>query len=283
MELLLIGFAQLLFSGGAAWLGWFLRAKTEKSIQHGFDRELETLRSELRRYEETARLAQQDQRDAISTLRSSALSRLSTRSAALDQRRMEAAQALWESAVELKKLAFFVQMAGSLRLDTMLERAESGKPDSDGLRQMASTLLDSSGPHSLPDFKIAENKRVFITPLAWALFSALRSAYSLPLTYLSAIKAGVPSSVLKQPSETLQPIRLALPDWSVRIDELGIHILPYAVQKLEEELLKELNESLVGYQRDGEEVQRATRILAAVETFDRTQTSVSIPDDLLRQ
>jgi hypothetical protein len=81
--------------------GYFLKARIDKGVQHGFDRKLEELKALLRK-EELARQADNAARDAkIAALRDGALSGMNARLVGLDQRRLRAAERIWQAVNEM--------------------------------------------------------------------------------------------------------------------------------------------------------------------------------------
>ena len=70
----------------------WIKAGIEKSVQHGFDAKIETLRTELRKSEETFKSDLRSKESQISALRDGVLSGRAQRQALLDKRRLEAVE-----------------------------------------------------------------------------------------------------------------------------------------------------------------------------------------------
>jgi hypothetical protein len=97
-----------------------------KFVDHHFDERLEKLKSELRQSEQrfAAELKAKDQQ--LQSLANTALSLRSTRQAALDVRRLAAAEALWKAKVATDRLKPLAQSVSLLNLKQLFKAAEAG-------------------------------------------------------------------------------------------------------------------------------------------------------------
>jgi hypothetical protein len=73
----------------------WLKATIEHSVQHHFDKEIEELRTELRKSEETFKSELRLKETEIGALRDGILSGRTQRQAFLDRRRLDAVERLW--------------------------------------------------------------------------------------------------------------------------------------------------------------------------------------------
>src|SRR5690242_3141937 len=78
------------------------KATAEGWISHQFDHQLEKVRSSLRKEEEQLRADLAEQAKRIDTLRTAALSGMTTRNEVLDKRRIDALERLWNGVIELR-------------------------------------------------------------------------------------------------------------------------------------------------------------------------------------
>jgi hypothetical protein len=79
----------------------WIKASIERSVQHGFDAKLETLRTELRKNEEGFKSDLRSKETEISALRDGVLSGRAQRQALLDKRRLDAVECVWASVIAL--------------------------------------------------------------------------------------------------------------------------------------------------------------------------------------
>lgn len=162
--------------GGAIWLARSLiLARLENSIKSEFDRKLEVLRSELKSKE-----AQ------IESLRSGAMSGLLTRQGALYARKLQAIDQIWGSIKELEKAKYISLTLGTLKFDACAkESARNPK-----FREFINTLGGNFDPASL-DMSGSKLARPFLTPLAWAYYSAYSSVIMQAVAVMQILKIGV--------------------------------------------------------------------------------------------
>jgi hypothetical protein len=144
-----------------------IEAGIEKSIQHRLDAKLEATKSDLRAKEAE-----------ISALREMVLSGTAQRKALLDKRKLEAAERIW---VSLARLAPFVVVSRSMR-SINFDQAEKRAPKEPKLQHFFDLIAKRSLIDSFDKDQPAIHEQPFLSPLAWAYYSAyqaiLMSAYS---------------------------------------------------------------------------------------------------------
>ena len=233
--------------------GYFLKAFVEKGVQHGFDRQVEHLRADLRARDEQ-----------INAIRSGALRALTTRHEVLDQRRVKAAEALWTATVRQSKFSMALGFISGMKVEAVL--AASEKQDTNGakLREFGNALWGAAGlDKAIADqTDIAETERLFVPPIAWDAFNAYRSTMARPVLILAAIRSGFGKDIMKASDDTIGLVKTVLPHQAAFLDEHGESGLFILADHIKEKIFSELMLSFSNSDTDRHLVDQASRIAA---------------------
>ena len=176
--------------------------RLKSSVEHEFDKKLETLRAELRKSEEAFKADLHAKQTQIEVLRSGALSGLASRQAALNKRRLEAIDHLWAG---IEALASLKSAARMMNYKPYLELI-SEWPE---LREqfVSQREVDFQEPPRID----VHRARPFVSEIAWALFSAYEAILGRAKVQFHMLKAGL--NALDHPnSEHLSNlVKVALP------------------------------------------------------------------------
>lgn len=237
------------------------------TVKHEFDQKLETIKSELVR-----------KNGELESLRSTVLQVVSGNQAHLSTRRLVAIDQVIRSMQALKENAMLVQTLAVLKLDYLLEHAGDAK--------VANFLETIGRPHaaiteSLARSREAELSRPFISPWAWALYSAYSGVITHEIARMAAIRAGQDPSKLITTEKMIAVLRTALPDMAAQIDQQGISVFPMALEKLENELAQELQKVASGKVDDVALLARAAAVIDGAQklTSSLAQAEAKVPDD----
>jgi hypothetical protein len=152
------------FLAGKKWI----EAGAEKTLQHRFDQKLAITNSDLRAKEAE-----------IVALREMVLSGRSQRQALLDKRKLEAVERIWASLTRLAPLVGVSRSMRSIIFDEVAKRA----PHDLKLRQFFDMIAKPSLVDSFDKDHPAIHEQPFLSPLAWAYYSAYQaivmSAYTI--------------------------------------------------------------------------------------------------------
>jgi len=211
-----------------------VKAWIEKGIQHDFDQQIEKVRSELRKQEETFKSELRSKEHEITTLRDIVLSGRANRQALVDKRRIEAVERLWKA---VHALAPYKGIAGTMAA-VNFEAASKRTPTDAKLRQ----VFEMYG-RNVPELKEqwenpAVNEQPFLSPLAWAYFSAYQGVVFLAYIKLKMLQLGIetPEKLINiQSARDL--VAAALPDYAEYVQQ---HDPYYVLDELERRLLEEL-------------------------------------------
>lgn len=237
--------------GGALLLARSLiMTRLRNSVKNEFDSKLEILRSELKSKE-----AQ------IESLRSGAMSGLLTRQGALYERKLKAIDQIWSSVKELEKAKYISATLGTLKFEACArESARNPK-----FREFIETI---GGNFDLASIDMSGSKlaRPYLTPLAWAYFSAYSSVIMQAVAVMQVLKIGVDNAEKYLNFEnTNNLLKTVLPSSAEYIDTYGMAGHHHLLDKIEQLLLLELKNIQEGKEDDKENARRAAEIIEEVE------------------
>jgi hypothetical protein len=239
--------------GGVVWLARSLIAtRLTNSVKSEFDSKLEVLRSELKSKE-----AQ------IESLRSGAMSGLITRQGALYQRKLEAVDQIWSAAKELDKAKYISANMAILKYGALATESATNP----NFRTFIETVGGDFDPKTL-NLLGSALARPFLTPLAWAYYSAFYAIIMSAVTKMQILKIGVddPKKYLNSeyPNKLLKTV---LPLRSEYIDNNDDSVHHYLLDEIEQLLLLELKYIQDGKEDDRDNAHRAAEITKEVDNI----------------
>lgn len=239
--------------GGALWLARSLiSTRLTNSVKSEFDAKLEVLRSELKSKE-----AQ------IESLRSGAMSGLVTRQGALYKRKLEAIDQIWSAVKELDKAKHISSTMAILKF----EACATASATDPNFRTFIETISGKFDPATL-NLSGAALARPFLSPLAWAYYSAFSTIIMSAVTKMQILKIGVedPQKYLNSeyPNKLLKTV---LPSRSEYIDNNDDSVHHCLLDEIEQLLLLELKNIQDGKETDRDNAQRAAEITKEVENI----------------
>lgn len=248
-------------AAGLGIVGWLLRnwisTRLAKSVGFEFDRKLELLKAELRTSEERLRADLRAKEAEIATLRVGAMTALSNRQIAVDKRRLDAIDQLWASVLSLSKARGISLMMSVLKFEAVAESAERDPKMRDFLKGI------SGGFNISTDLNLgdASKARPFVSPLAWATYTAMVAIISNGAMRWHVAQGGLGAKDFSDHSALANMIKAALPEYSGYVNEHGILGIHFLVEKLELKLLEEFRVMMSGANADRASVQQAAEIL----------------------
>lgn len=252
-----------------AWLGrkW-LAEWISASVRHDFDKKLEGLRAELR-----AKEAQ------IAALREGALANMIALQNATAQRRLKAADDLWQAVTELNAFTGALVHMSVIKFDAASARIETD-PKLRKLFEMTSKI----GPENFDVSATADSTRPYLSDLSWALFSAYRMIFHVAYMKMNLLKLGIDGRQFMKPDAINELLTKALPDHKDYIEKHGHTVHHLLVDPLRDRILAEIRKTIEGKRQDGENVQRAAEIVklanAAEQEMDKQAARGSIESAL---
>ena len=254
----------------ALWLGRnLILNRLAKSVEHEFDAKLETLRAQLRDSEERLKADLRARETEIAVLRSGAMTAMTSRQVALDQRRLLAVDQLWSAVMELAPGKTLLAVMVVLNFEVAAKRSER-EPR---LRQAFDFVGSAFAVKDL-DLSGAAKARPFLSPMAWATYSALLAMILHAAMRLEVLKSGLAAKDLVNDEAIAGVIKAALPHAADFIDEHGAASHYFLVEQLETKLLQELRAMLAGTEADKASIEQAAEILKrSSEVIENVTTS----------
>jgi hypothetical protein len=240
----------------------WLKAKIERSVQHTFDARLENLRADLRGTEERLKSELRMKETEISVLRDGALSGRALRQAPVDRRRLEAVERIW-TRVSTGMAAY--KTVASFMAVINFEAAAKRTPNQAGARKLFELLL-AHIPEDEAKTNNVNAEQLFLSPLAWAYFSAYQMILYVAYARAKVLAAGIddPTGLLDLKS-LREILKATLPHHSDYIDKQPVGAYHYLLEELEGSILKELQLILEGRETDQAEITHALAITTAVK------------------
>jgi len=243
--------------GAAVWFGRnLIFTRLTKSVEHEFNGRLETLKAQLRDSEERLKAELRNRESEIAALRGGALSALASRQAALDKRRLEAVDQLWTSVSALAPGRAIAASMSLIKFDAAAEAAERDPK----YRRFFETIGAGFNPQSM-DLSGASKAQPFVTPMVWAIFSAMRAVTMHGVMRWLVLKGGLGKTDYTDHEAINKLIKAALPHYSDYIDQHGASVYSYALEALDSRLLEEVRAMLNGADTNAEHIAQAAEIL----------------------
>ena len=230
----------------ALWLGRNLIAtRLTKSVEYEFNTKLESLRAELRSKEAE-----------IAALRGGAMTAMASRQIALDKRRLEAVDQLWSTLTALGPAKYVSSLMAVVKFEPAAEYAAKDAK----VREMFTMMSAGFDPNKL-DLSGAAKARPFVSPMAWALFSAYQAIAMQAVMRLQIIKSGIGAKDLLDKNAVSKLVKTTLPHQASYVNEYGEAGYHHLLEELEGRLLKEFQKTLAGAEADKASIEQAAEIL----------------------
>jgi hypothetical protein len=198
----------------------------------------------------------------LTALRDGILTGRAQRQSLLDKRRLDAVERVWSAINELAPFKGVSALMASINF----EAAAKETPRDPKLRQFFEMISRTQVP-DLANFKhTARDEQPFVSPLAWAYFSAYQT-----IVLSSYMRAKVLELGIENPGRLLNidhvkgVLKAALPHQSEFIDKYDPVAYHYLLDELEKSLLGELQKMLRGEDQDEAGIAHAARIMEMVK------------------
>lgn len=240
-------------------IGWLLRNvianRLTNSVKHEFDTKLENLKADLKTKEEALKADLRAKENELAALRGGAMSAMASRQMAIDKRRLEAVDQLWDAFSKLAPVrAVSIVMAGY-----KFEAAAAAAAKDQKLRTVFETLTQNVEYQKM-DLGHPDKARPFVSPMAWAYFSAYNAIAWLAVAKAQVLRFGMPANLVDKEGAA-KLIKAALPDYSGYIDQVGDAGYHHLLEVLESKLLTELQNMLVDTDAYKVNVEQAAQIV----------------------
>ncbi|PKN68653.1 MAG: hypothetical protein CVU54_13550 [Deltaproteobacteria bacterium HGW-Deltaproteobacteria-12] len=254
----------------ALWFGRkLILIRLTKSVQHEFNKKIEAIRAELRKSEESFKAQLREKEAEIDALRSGALSVLASRQAALDKRRLEAVDQLWSAFNALAPARAIAASMAFIKFESAAQKAERDPK----VRQFFEMIGGGFDPRSI-DLSGAAKARPFISPMAWAVFSAFLAVTMHSAIRLQVLKGGLGAEDFTDHKAIEKLVVAALPHYADYLEKNGPAVYYYVLEALEARLLIELQSMLSGSEIDKASLEQAAEIIRQANALQAATNEV---------
>ncbi len=257
-----LGQVLLSAAGSAALVGmviWLfkelIKTRLVASVEHEFSIKLEKLKSEIR-----------EKQEQIDTVRRVAASGLINNRQAIDQRKIIAIDAIIESMLDSKKLLWASAVMSRLKVEEVVKSL-----DHESMRKFIAGVSDNLESLVKLDPSIAVKAATaepYLTVGAWALYKAYVGILYYDALRLLTLKHGFDPVKFTTDEELRKTVVKALP-WSEKyVEQHGSSGYHFLLEGIESALMDELRAIVDGRKDDLLAVERAMKILGAVNQLE---------------
>lgn len=252
---------------------WLMRniiaTRLARAVGHEYDVKLENVRAVLRQSEETLKADLKTKESQINALTNGALTGVVNRQAALCQRQILAVEQLWGSVTSLAPAKSVSAQMAIVDFDAALKEAAKDP-------KVREFFNITGGGFDLSKLQPSEasKARPFVSPLAWALYSAYSAIIFHAALRLKILQSGI-SKDFTDVEGIKKTVKIALPHQADYIDKYGVSSLHYLLEELESSLLFELSKILKGQDSDKESLEKAASILKEADRLMEQNASMT--------
>jgi hypothetical protein len=196
---------------------------------------------------------------------------------ALDKRQLESVDQLWSTVNELAAAKAISRLVNVFKYERVAEEAaKNGR-----LREMFK-MIGAGIDLKKIDLSGSRKARPFVSPMAWALFSAYEAIALHAVAKVHLLQSGIADKDLLDKDVLPKLIKAALPHRAQYVDEFGDRGYHFLLDEIEEALLVEMRGMLAGAEADKASVERAAVISRlAAEAKPREETTLPSNDDMV--
>ena len=246
-----------------------LKESIKNDIAHEYNQKLEKLRAKLRKSDEEFKAEIRAKEKEIEAIRQGALSGIANRQSLLFEKEVSAVESLWCSVIDLSSAK---QIAATMAVIDF-EAASEETAKNHRAREMFEML---GGDLKLTSLKTIEANKVrpFISPVAWAFYSAYSAIIFHAVVQMHMLQKGINIPNIMNNTKLIDVVKIALPHQEEYIDKYGTGALFHLLEELESKMLFAFNQTLKGEKADAEALEQAAKILSASDKLlneDRDQ------------
>jgi hypothetical protein len=244
-------------------VGWFCRqlisTRLKASVAHEFNVKIETVRIETAERVELIKTDLRAREAEVSSLRAGALAAMQNNRDSLNKRRLEAVDQMWLAVAALQSAKIATKAMQSIKYKEAAAHTARDVRARDVFKLFA--IPPDKYKTSWDD---AFKAQPYVTPMAWALYSAYQSIVSMAVMQLHILSNGLGDHDVLDDESIIKLVKTALPHQAINLDKHGAGFVYYVLDELEGRLLAELRSTLEGSESNKEAVKQASQILAEV-------------------
>lgn len=231
------------------WLGRnLIITRLTNSVKHEYDKQIEQIKADLKAKE-----------TQISALRSGALSGVANRQAVIFEKQLNAIDYLWDCVIALAPAKNVSAMMVSIKFEAAAKESAKNPQFREIFEIMGKFDIEQLGQIS------ASKVRPFISPLAWAYYSAYNAIVMNAVLRMHMLKSGLDTPDILDTKNVEQLVKTALPHQLEYIEKYGPSAFHYLLEELENKLLLAFKLMIDGESNDKEALERAAAILKETE------------------
>lgn len=193
------------------------------------------------------------------------LSGISQRQSALFEKQVGTIETLWSKVIDLSPAKGTAQNMSVIKFDAAVKAASE-----DVRAREVFELIGSNVDLALTDIREAGKVRPFISPVAWAYFSAYSSVLHHAVLKLHMLKSGLNYPDIIKDENLKKVILTALPHQEEYVEKVQSESYYYLLDELGSLMLSAFNSTLKGDQEDRETLLKAVEIIKASEELTAT-------------
>ena len=250
------------------WARTLLLTRLTRAVSYGYDAKLAVLKADFESQQTVLKAELQAKQAQLDSFRSAVLLGITGRQAAVDKRRLEAVDQLWEAVRLLGFAKAGASLMSTIKFEALLKESERN-PKVKELVKPFSGLMDNMTELGV----VSHRARPYLSDLAWAYYSAYQAILMFAVVQLEMIKGGLNMPEILNSNHVVKLANAALPGNETYLTEHGTIGAFYLLEELESKLLAELTHTLKEGVGDMEHIKQVSAILDAVEELNK-----SLPD-----
>ncbi len=249
----------------------FILERLKGAIGHEYNVKLHDLKAELEGKQSALKADLQAKQAQLDTFRSAVLSGVTTRQAAVDIRRLDAVDQLWEAFRQLGFAKIAATVISTIKFEALLAEAERN-PKAKELVMPFAPQVDKMADVG----HLSHKARLYLSPLSWAYFSAYQAIVMYAVVQMEMLKNGLNKPKLLKSEHVVKLANAALPGYEHYLAEHGTSGAFYLLDELESKLIAELRFTIKEGAGVSVNVEQVSAILGAVDEVNKDVTAAKV-------
>ncbi|WP_299143689.1 hypothetical protein [uncultured Vibrio sp.] len=243
---------------------WLVRnliiTRLTNAVRHEYDKKLANLKIDLTNQQEVLKADLRSKELQLESLKTTALIGVSQRQSALFEKQVQAIEVLWSQVIDLSPAKGAAQSMSVIKFDSAVKAASE-----DVRAREMFEMIGSNVDLTSVETKNASKIRPFISPVAWAYFSAYTAILGHAVLKFHMLKKGLNYPEFIDNKNLEKVIITALPHQKEYVEKVQSEAYYYLLDELESLLLIAFNNTLKGEQEDRATLLQAAEIIKASE------------------
>jgi len=242
-----------------------IKTRLINSVRHEYDKKLTALKADLTNKQDLLKADLRSKELQLESLKSTALSGISHRQSALFEKQVQAIEVLWSQVIDLLPVKSAAQNLAIIKFDSAVKLASENTE----AREMFE-VIGSNVDLTSVDTKETHKVRPFISPIAWAYFSAYTAILGHTAIKFHMLKKGLDLPEIVDNKNLVKVIVTALPHQKDYVAKVNPEAFYHLLDELESLMLFAFNNTLKGEQEDKAALKQAAELITASEELTNT-------------